>query len=339
MDDRIPSALDEALTLICATSIGSSLYTLSLILYCLYARLSYSQFRRPGFKRQTLWAFTLASVMIICGTVNVVLNNQYIRIIFVDYKNLPGGPLGLSAQNHVATVIQINSIISFIVEFLAVGVLLWRVWVIYSGTQFAVPAIILATLSYLASVVTRILHLVFGWGPLAGSYSNVPRTTYIVNVMAEAFTAASKFIMTSMIIICLMFVRQKHIKLMGQTDVAAQYLGIAAMLIESYSLSTIWNFGYLIGYILKDPSANHFFGGVGIHIATISYFLVWCRVFSGRAWDKQTQNRLTTLQWDCNIQPTNVDDDSCTGVVDIRRNKENRNTSTLSSYTNVQVDV
>lgn len=53
----------------------------------------------------------------------------------------------------------------------------------------------------------------------------------------------------------------------GQTDVAAQYLGIAAMLIESYSLSTIWNFGYLIGYILKDPSANHFFGGVGIHIA------------------------------------------------------------------------
>lgn len=123
MDDRIPSALDEALTLICATSIGSSLYTLSLILYCLYARLSYSQFRRPGFKRQTLWAFTLASVMIICGTVNVVLNNQYIRIIFVDYKNLPGGPLGLSAQNHVSTVIQINSIISFIVEFLAVGVL------------------------------------------------------------------------------------------------------------------------------------------------------------------------------------------------------------------------
>ncbi|XP_006457305.1 hypothetical protein AGABI2DRAFT_196070, partial [Agaricus bisporus var. bisporus H97] len=91
--------------------------------------------------------------------------------------------------------------------------------------------------------------------------------------------------MTFMIILHLMLIRQKHINLMGNTDIAAQYLGIAAMLIESYALSTAWNIGYLIAYILKNPPAHNFFTNCAVQVEILSYFLVLYRVFSGRAWD------------------------------------------------------
>ncbi|KAF7782966.1 hypothetical protein Agabi119p4_2342 [Agaricus bisporus var. burnettii] len=69
------------------------------------------------------------------------------------------------------------------------------------------------------------------------------------------------------------------------------------MLIESYALSTAWNIGYLIAYILKNPPAHNFFENSLAQVEILSYFLVLYRVFSGRAWNRQTQNQLSTVIW------------------------------------------
>jgi hypothetical protein len=84
--------------------------------------------------------------------------------------------------------------------------------------------------------------------------------------------------MTLMITTRLMLIRHKHIQLMGmsdlptsigvqwrlkhrsgETDIAAQYLGIVAMLVESYALNTAWNISYIIAYILRNGPAHYFF--------------------------------------------------------------------------------
>lgn len=56
---------------------------------------------------------------------NVALNNQYARMIYIDYNALPGGPLGVPAQNAASTVQQVNNTVTLIVDILALGVLVW----------------------------------------------------------------------------------------------------------------------------------------------------------------------------------------------------------------------
>ncbi|EKM75289.1 hypothetical protein AGABI1DRAFT_109562 [Agaricus bisporus var. burnettii JB137-S8] len=307
MSDNIPSNLNIALSLITSTTVVAVLYTFSLILYCLCARLSYFWLRGLDGKRPTVLTFTLATVISICATIDVALSNQYARLTFVDYAFLPGGPLGLSAQAHASTIIQILSPAILIAGILTLGVLLWRVWVVYSETRFSIPIIVIALSLYLAYVVLI-------WAPLAAALPNITRILDVVAVASLGFTIACKITLTFMIILRLMLIRQKHIKLMGKTDVAAQYLGIAAMVIESYALSTVWNICYLVAYILKDPPTHNFFENTTTQVEVLTYFLVLYRVLSGRAWNRQTQNQLSTLRWGRHItQLSEADSDMGVG--------------------------
>ncbi|XP_006456929.1 hypothetical protein AGABI2DRAFT_181347 [Agaricus bisporus var. bisporus H97] len=104
--------------------------------------------------------------------------------------------------------------------------------------------------------------------------------------------------MTSSIITRLALVRREHIKLMGRSDIAGQYLGIATMLIESYALDTLWNIGTIISYSLKYAPTVNLFITCTIQVDILANYLVVYRVLSGRAWDRQTQHRLSTLNWD-----------------------------------------
>ncbi|XP_006457251.1 hypothetical protein AGABI2DRAFT_146848 [Agaricus bisporus var. bisporus H97] len=310
MNNYTPSTLDKAVTLISHTTVMGILYTFSFILYCLCARLSFPWLRGRDGKRQTIFTFILTSVIIICATIDAAFENQYARIVYVDYSSLPGGPIGHLAQNHVSTILHILSLSGFIGGKLTLSVLLWRVWVVYSGTRCAIPIIILASIFYLANVVTDILQLVFTWPPQATELPNITRTLDLLIVMGLSVAETSEIMMTLMVITRLMLIRQKHIKLMGsrmsgKTDITAQYLGIAAMLIESYTLSTAWDIGFLIAYILKNPPAHNFFGRSVFQVEILSYFLILYRVFLGRAWDGQTQTKLSTLRWERRgTQPT-----------------------------------
>ncbi|EKM75595.1 hypothetical protein AGABI1DRAFT_132132 [Agaricus bisporus var. burnettii JB137-S8] len=294
------STLNEALGLMTLTTVVGVLYTFSFILYCLIARLLYLGLRKPDGKRQTDFKFILASVIIVWATMDVALNNQYARIIYVDYRSLPGGPLGPLAQDYVSTILHIGGISTFIGGNLIQGVLLWRVWVIYSGTRSrcAIPIKILASFFFLAYAALDMTQLVFFWNPQAMESPNFARKVELIFIVALSVGQTSEIIMTVMIVARLMLIRQKHIKLMGKTDITAQYLGIVAMLIESYTLSTAWNIAFSIGYLLKNPFAQNFFSRSNVQIAVLSYFLVWYRVYSGRAWDRQTQTQLSTLRWE-----------------------------------------
>jgi hypothetical protein len=61
--------------------------------------------------------------MIICATVNVIVVNHYMEIVYIDYSTLPGGPLGVQAQLHTKTIGMIGLVVSLLEEILAIGVL------------------------------------------------------------------------------------------------------------------------------------------------------------------------------------------------------------------------
>jgi hypothetical protein len=164
-------SVSEAVNLISGTTVSGALYTLVVILYCLSARLSYSQFWNLDgkIKRQTVFILALASLMTICATIDVVLSNIEIRITYVDYGTLPGGPLGLAAGLHATTVTRVRFLVLLVDNLLILAVLVsfftsllryaplfaqvWRVLVVWNGTRFVKPVTLLLYLIYIGEQI------------------------------------------------------------------------------------------------------------------------------------------------------------------------------------------
>jgi hypothetical protein len=53
---------------------------------------------------------------------------------------------------------------------------------------------------------------------------------------------------------------------LGKTEAAGHYLSIAAILVESYALMTIWTVANLIIYIVKNDHASTFFNNLVVQI-------------------------------------------------------------------------
>jgi LytS/YehU family sensor histidine kinase len=159
------NSLAEAVNLTSGTTVSGILYKF-VILYCLSARLSYPQlWNLDGkIKWQTVFTMTLASLMMTCVTIDVALSNIEIRITYVDYGTLPGGPLGLAAGLHAATVTRVRALVILVDSLLISGVLVsffasylrstpsfiqvWRVLALWSGTPFVRPITLLLYVTY-----------------------------------------------------------------------------------------------------------------------------------------------------------------------------------------------
>ncbi|KAJ3552548.1 hypothetical protein NP233_g12854 [Leucocoprinus birnbaumii] len=93
---------------------------------------------------------------------------------------------------------------------------------------------------------------------------------------------------------------------MGESTTAAQYTSIIAMLVESFTLESIWTIGasingaFMIGYQgfkVDFLTGEEFFANTGPFIEIIAYLLILYRVSTGQAWQVDTEEKLTSLQW------------------------------------------
>ncbi|XP_006464008.1 hypothetical protein AGABI2DRAFT_120814 [Agaricus bisporus var. bisporus H97] len=262
MSDDIPASTKatEAVDLFSSTTVLAVLYTFSVMLYYLCARLTYRQARNLDgrIKKRTVFTFGLTSVMIICATMDVVLINRYMQLVYIEYSHLPGGPLGVQAQLHTVKTAMIDLIIALIEEIVATGVLVWRVWVVWSGTRYFLPITTLSVALYLAYTVSYTLNIVVAFTNFIPNFATTPQLSRIVVVMTLGLSSASTIFMTSVVILRLMLVRWQHIKVIGKTEASAHYLSIVAMLVESYALLTIWTIMNLIFYLARDAHAGGF---------------------------------------------------------------------------------
>jgi hypothetical protein len=155
-------SLSEAINLISGTTVSGVFYTLVVVLFCLSARLSYSQLWNPEgkIKRQTVLTLTLACLMIICATMDVTLSNIQRQITFVDYGTLSGGPLGLPASLHATTVTGVRLFVRLIEKFLISGVLVSLICI-----SCHVHSLISLGMACFSSL---------GWDPLSQARHSVP---------------------------------------------------------------------------------------------------------------------------------------------------------------------
>ncbi|KAF9443105.1 hypothetical protein P691DRAFT_844076 [Macrolepiota fuliginosa MF-IS2] len=279
----------EHLDLVSSTTLNGVLYGIALSLYVLCVRLFHPQLKDPHQRRHVTFMFAYASVVMICGIVFLVFKTWINQLAYIDHNTFPGAAeeyekIYMFIQPRGITVQTSN----IIIDVLTLGIQIWRLWVIYSATRYAIAVIILPLLLFLCFTALDITQITFGPGGTQGEQFAIEVTLTVSQLVIE-------ILVTALIIGRLLVVRRRHINIMGWS--ALQYMGIVAMLIESYALESAWTLAALILAFLDNRPAGIFIVDCDPAIEIISYLLVIYRVSSGRGWNRQTEQQISCLQF------------------------------------------
>ncbi|KAF9445988.1 hypothetical protein P691DRAFT_674523 [Macrolepiota fuliginosa MF-IS2] len=269
--------LYESLDLISTTTVNGVLYGIALSVFILSAQLLYTRSKDLDHRRQAIFMLVYTSVVMALGIIYLALLTWTIQLGYIDNNNFLGEPIEYEAAMFGGQLIGVvQGSLNTIIDCLTLGIQLWRLWVIYLATQYAVIIMILPSLLFL------------GFIELFIDVKDVPPD--FVFTMNIAFQLAFTVLVTLLVIARLLFIRRHHVRLMGASDTSKQYMGIAAMLIESYTLESVWNIGGLVSSTMpKNQAVIAFFNNCNI----IACLLVIYRVSMGRAWNKQIGRQIT----------------------------------------------
>ncbi|KAF9447798.1 hypothetical protein P691DRAFT_760459 [Macrolepiota fuliginosa MF-IS2] len=279
----------ENLELVASTTINGVLCGIALSLYFLSARSLYPQLKDPHQRRPyTIFMFVYASVVMICGIIFLASSTWGAQSAYISHNTFPGG-----AQEYFQSTYQfkqpggiIESASGITVDILTVGVQIWRLWVIYSATRYAIAVVALPLLLFLCFIVMEIINIL---PTLGGQF-------FIMATIVTSQLAIDLFV-TALVVIRLLVVRRRHVELMGVSDISKQYMGIAAMLIESYALEFVWIVATLVAYFLKNWPVFTFLAYCSGLVEVVAFFLVIYRVSTGRGWNKQTLRQTSSIHF------------------------------------------
>ncbi|KAF9444766.1 hypothetical protein P691DRAFT_635204, partial [Macrolepiota fuliginosa MF-IS2] len=278
----------ERLNFISSTTVNGVLYGIALSLYALSVRLFYPQLKDPHQRRHIRFMFAYASVVMICGVIFLALNTREIQLAYIDHNKFFGEAYEyeVTDQHTLPGGITMGTF-SIIIDVLTLGIQIWRLWVIYGTTRYAIAVIILPLLLFFCFTGKSIMRSALG--------SDNIREIFAIDVTAIVSQLTIEILVTALIIGRLLVVRKHHINIMGASETSKQYMGIVAMLIESYALESAWTLAALISGFLVSSTVGTFFIDCDSFIEIIAYLLVIYRVSSGRGWNRQTGRQISSL--------------------------------------------
>jgi len=187
-----------------------------------------------------------------------------------------------------------------IIEALTMAIQIWRLWIIWSGTRYATVISILPVLlllSYIALAISmNIVVPLFTQDQQIHQLGISESIAIAMTTASYAVPTAITILVTGLIATRLLLARRQHAKIMRMSESASPYLSVVAMLVESYILDAAWSLASAISYGVGNPSGFMFVTNDPF-IKIIAYFLVVYRVATGRGWTRQTDKKLTSLQW------------------------------------------
>ncbi|KAF9440544.1 hypothetical protein P691DRAFT_687357 [Macrolepiota fuliginosa MF-IS2] len=274
----------EDLDLISLTTVNGVLYGIALSLCVLSVRLFYPRLKDPHQRRHAIFMFAYASVVMTCGIVYLALNTWLVQLAYIDHNTFPGAA---PEYEEAYLLTQPGGIAA---EAFGLIIDIWRLWVIYVATQYAVAVIILPLLLFLCYIGKSVTLIAFG-------LNVTQEEVFAINVTTAVSQLVIEILVTTLIIGRILVVRRRHINTMGASETGKQYMGVVAMLIESYALESAWTLAILISDLLGNKPVAIFFVNCDIAIEIIAYLLVIYRVFLGRGWNRQTEQQISSLQF------------------------------------------
>ncbi|KAH9478938.1 hypothetical protein JR316_0009401 [Psilocybe cubensis] len=226
------------------------------------------------------------SLIFILGTLIIGSGSKMTQLSFIDYRNIPGGPATFEEVEFSIPVDEVANVAYVLANWFADGMVVYRCMVIYRGCRFS-PYLVMGipAIAYLGSVTTGIL-----W--LTQISATSPWVAGSINFTAPYFWLSLALNMTMTIAICarLLVFRRRMVKVLGGRH-GSHYTSIAAMLVESAAIYSVFSLCFLVPFALNHPIQNTFIQMLG-EVQIIAPLLITYRVAYGKAWTDKTTKQL-----------------------------------------------
>ncbi|KAM5533527.1 hypothetical protein V8D89_012806 [Ganoderma adspersum] len=262
-------------------------YGVQLVLWLSCATYLWQQ-RQKG--RHTTFLLCYIAVLLFAETIYAVAQARTVQLMYVENRGYPGGPWQyfLDTQNEAINVICYVSLC--IAISMCDLLVLWRCWVIWTALdhRLAYFVILVPAIMLLSSFVMGALWTIESTRPGQSLYDKVPRA---FGVAYFSLSLGVNVILTTLIVARLLAFRRANVAFLPP-DHAEQYLSLAALIIESAALYSLFAVAFLISYGLNKP-VNQVLIGFAQAAQQVATYLIIYRVADGTAWSKDTMNKQT----------------------------------------------
>ncbi|KAH7924810.1 hypothetical protein BV22DRAFT_1129493 [Leucogyrophana mollusca] len=244
--------------------------------------------------RKSVFLLIYVSAVFSLGTILFATNSQFIQLGFIDNRDFPGGPSAY-IEEMFSIPENIASNVTFVLaNWCADSLMLWRCMVIYKDCKLPTRAVVVGvpSLMLVGSITLGILWLTQISSPSSSPSQNAATgVNYTTPYFALAL--AVNIVVTIMIVLRLLFHRHRITKALGPGH-GSHYTSIAAMIVESASLYSVFSLLFLIPFAVGSPVSNTFIQILG-EVDIIASLLIIYRVLQGKAWSNDTPTQGTSV--------------------------------------------
>ncbi|KAK2465014.1 hypothetical protein APHAL10511_003090 [Amanita phalloides] len=270
-------------TFIASNFVAAIGYGALIVLYCLCA--SYLVGERKSRGRVVYLRVAYITALILLASFITFVPIWTTGEVYINNRNYPSGPMGyLTVIEGMPISIAYYAAI-FIISFLSDLLVFWRCWVIWSPigktvsyAVMAVPALVL-----LASIALGTVWLARTSQPAFSIYSTVA----LVYGAAYFLTSVSVNVVVTALIIVRLLLHRRAVSHLLPPDFFKGYLSVAAIVVESALLYSIFGVAFVVTYAVNNP-ISQVFTSISLVCQQIAGYLIILRVAQGRAWTSTT---------------------------------------------------
>jgi len=274
--DETPSQILSENTWLQGALLSNTFYGIELTLSAICFKLLVRRINRQNY-RCSCCLLAFVTVIFLLGTIFMAGNSEFTQLSFIEDRNFPGGPGAFEVAMFAIPAGEVGMAAMVVGNWLMDLLLVWRCMVIYTGFRSVSTWIVmlLPCLLFLASVALGILFLLetansSPFGPVSFSIAYFS-TTLALNIIVTIFIVAR-----------LLTCRWRFARTLGAEHVS-YYSNLAAILVESASLYSVFLLPFVVTLVLEHPIAQILVQTVG-QVQTVSSLLIIFRVATGRGW-------------------------------------------------------
>ncbi|KAI0684496.1 hypothetical protein BC835DRAFT_1293101 [Cytidiella melzeri] len=241
--------------------------------------------RSESSRRKYAFLTFLASLFIL-GTLFYASNAQFTQLAFIDGRNIDGGPGAYEETMFSIPIDELGNVCGLMSTWLCDGMLVWRFSVIYSNLRLPKFLVLFfPVLLWLGSFVTGLLFLL----QISANSPWVDGGSINWTIPFFALSLSLNIILTIAIVLRLLAFRRHAVSALGISH-GSQYTGIAAMVVESAAIFSVFSLLFLVPFALNHPLNEVFFQPLsGVQI--VATLLIMFRVAQGKSWNENTMQQ------------------------------------------------
>ncbi|KAH7921923.1 hypothetical protein BV22DRAFT_1018335 [Leucogyrophana mollusca] len=266
-------------------------YGVVLMLVTMCIQTLWARIRTPSTRtRKSVFLLFYVIVIAMLATILFVTNTAFVQMGFINNRNYPGGPAAyietmFSVPDNVASCVPI-----VLANWFGNSLMLWRCMIIYKDCKIRTKVLVVALpgVILMGSIALGILWLIQVSSPRSSPALNAATgISYTASYFGVAL--AVNISVTLLIVSRLLLHRHRVTKVFGSGR-GSHYTSIAAIIVESASLYSVFSLLFLIPFGLNNPVSNTFLQILG-EVDIIASLLIIYRVLQGKAWSNDTPTK------------------------------------------------